>query len=99
MLLMRPLAILPRAKASVVVLLATCECVSVYDQQYESEKMFHRATVNWIGAWPWNSPVVRASVTSGKGRAVHQFTPALNESEDDLAARIASELVQLRLPH
>lgn len=72
--------------------------LGMYDQQYESMRLFHTASIDWIGAWPWDSPVVKASVTSDSGQAVHQFTLQLDESEEQLAVRIASELAKLRLP-
>ena len=72
--------------------------LGMYDQRHESMTMFHRATIDWISAWPWNSPVVKASVTSSAGQSVHEFTLQRDESEDRFAARIATELARLRLP-
>jgi hypothetical protein len=68
-----------------------------YDQLYNSLTLFHEARVDWIGAWPWTSSTVKASITRAGTQAVHEFNAMPEETDNRFAVRIAREIAQLRL--
>lgn len=69
-----------------------------YYGKFESLSMFHSANLDWIGAWPWTSDVVKASVSNHEGQKVYEFVAAADESDAEFAARVATEINQMLLP-
>lgn len=68
--------------------------LGLYDQAYESLAVFHTGTVDWVSAWPWTSDVVKVSITSDGQQEIYEFAAGLDETEAELAARVASEVQQ-----
>ena len=69
-----------------------------YDELYGALVMFHERRVDWIGGWPWDTDVVRASVSGPGGQTVLEFAPYPRETDDHFARRIAADLTQRRMP-
>ena len=68
-----------------------------YDQQHESMTFFHNAKLDWISVWPWTSNVIKVCMSRGDEQITYEFSARLDESESQLAVRVASEITRLRL--
>ena len=67
-----------------------------YDEQFEETALFAQARIDWVGAWPWTSPTVSASVTGPAGQRVLDFNPGPRESDRHFAVRVATEVEKAR---
>lgn len=71
--------------------------LGLYDQAYDSLTLFQVAKVDWISGWPWESDVVKVSLTSETGQEVAEFSAALGESDREFATRVAAHVNDRRL--
>lgn len=60
--------------------------------------LFHVARIDWVSAWPWSSPDVRASVTTNGTQEVLTFVAQHDEDEDGFTRRVLVELDARRMP-
>jgi hypothetical protein len=70
--------------------------LGLYDQSYQ-EHALPGVSLDWVSAWPWTGDTVQAALSTAEGQQVIEFTPNLRESEDAFAARVATDIEQLRL--
>lgn len=68
------------------------QLLGLYDQAYDSLTIFQKVRVDWVSAWPWDSDVVRVSVSDADGQQLLDYSPTLEESDAQLAVRIAADL-------
>jgi hypothetical protein len=69
-----------------------------YDQRNDTSAVFERAWIDWIGAWPWTSSTVQASVNvvGDDDQRLLEFGPGPRETDRHFAARVAAELLRIR---
>ncbi|MFN8073886.1 MAG: hypothetical protein U0Q15_00530 [Kineosporiaceae bacterium] len=70
----------------------------LYDQVNDTLSMFYVARLDWVSAWPWDSPDVQASVTTRGLQETLTFTAQPDEDEDDFGRRVMKDLDTRRRP-
>lgn len=70
----------------------------LHEQVDAAVSLFHAARVDWVSAWPWSSPDVRASVTTNGTQEVLTFVAQHDEDEDGFTRRVLVELDARRMP-
>lgn len=66
------------------------------DQSNESLTIFQSVPLDWISAWPWDSDLVRVSLTDASGQDVLEFVAAPGESDQAFAVRVAMQINERR---